>query len=480
MTITGAGKVGIGEDDPAERLEVNGNICLTEGATRNIYVAENKTVGNDLKVYAGDASSCFPGNTKINTPGGYKLISDINSGDILLAYNPETRRFSETNVVSIWSIMVDSYYVLNDGLKVTAEHPFFTGSGWKTARELVVGDELFTIEGRWIVLDSKFEVDEEIEVYNMHVGAPNTFFAEDILVHNKDEPVEGFSGGDLYLYGGAKFAGITAVDGDVILAHNGESALGKVGIGTSSPSYQLQLSLNSAAKPTSSSWTIASDGRLKKDISPYESGIEDIMKIDPIWFTYTGEAGLPEDRGVGVIAQDLEKIAPYMVNNWTYKDDNGVETEYLAVDNGPMTYMLINAVQEQQAQIEELKANRQRETRDIIDFGRMDMETNEIWVMFSEDFASQLQDGTIPIVTVTPNCPSVVLCIAEKTNKGFKIVGTSGNENGFSFDWIAMASVNDENAATHQNIHNGARSETRDEYLRRAKKGPYAEKPEEE
>ena len=234
------GNVGIGTATPGEKLEVSGNISLTKGAIRSIYVAPQTTdaSGNDLKVYAGDAKICFPGNTKINTPGGYKLISDINSGDILLAYNPETQHFSETNVVSIWSIMADSYYVLNDGLKVTAEHPFFTGSGWKTARQLAVGDELFTVEGRWIVLESKFEVDEEIEVYNMHVGAPNTFFAEDILVHNKSAAK---IGGDLYLFGG-EHAGISATtgsDGDVILAHTGSAALGNVGIGTSAPLAQL-------------------------------------------------------------------------------------------------------------------------------------------------------------------------------------------------------------------------------------------------
>ena len=35
-----------------------------------------------------------------------------------------------------------------------------------------------------------------------------------------------------------------------------------VGIGTTSPSYQLQLSTDSAAKPTSNTWTIASDARI--------------------------------------------------------------------------------------------------------------------------------------------------------------------------------------------------------------------------
>jgi len=75
----------------------------------------------------------------------------------------------------------------------------------------------------------------------------------------------------------------------------------------------------------------------------------------------------------------------------------------------------------------------------ISDFGTEKMEANEKWVSFSKEFASQL-GYNIPVITVTPNRPGVVLCITKKTANGFKIVGVSGNSN-FSFDWIAMAKV---------------------------------------
>jgi len=123
---------------------------------------------------------------------------------------------------------------------------------------------------------------------------------------------------------------------------------GNVGIGTSLPGYQLELSTNSAAKPTSNVWTVTSDRRLKTDVVPYANGLQDLMRIEPVWFTYNGKAGMPLDRGIGVIAQDLQEIAPYMIKTWQYREDDGSSTEYLGVDNGAMTYMLINAVQEQQ------------------------------------------------------------------------------------------------------------------------------------
>ncbi|MGE0562071.1 MAG: tail fiber domain-containing protein [Flavobacteriales bacterium] len=135
-----------------------------------------------------------------------------------------------------------------------------------------------------------------------------------------------------------------------------ESA-GSVGIGaTINPAYNLHLENNSAAKPTTNTWTVASDARLKKDVKPFEGGLTDILKINPVWFTYTGEAGMPEDTGVGVLAQELKKIAPYMVNEWEYKKEESSKGEkYLGVDNGAMTYMLINAIKEQQKMIDDLK-----------------------------------------------------------------------------------------------------------------------------
>ena len=145
----------------------------------------------------------------------------------------------------------------------------------------------------------------------------------------------------------------------LVVADNGNVAL----YNTPAPAYRLQLDVNEAAKPTSNAWTVSSDRRLKKDISPYKHGLNELLEINPVWFTYNGKAGMPNDTGIGVIAQELQKIAPYMVSEWKYTPTDeitgkalGESETYLGVDNGAMTYMLINAIQEQQEMIEELKA----------------------------------------------------------------------------------------------------------------------------
>jgi trimeric autotransporter adhesin len=138
---------------------------------------------------------------------------------------------------------------------------------------------------------------------------------------------------------------------------NGAVASTNVGIGTSAPAYRLQLGENSAAKPGTSTWTVASDKRLKRDVATFADGLEVLTKIKPVWFKYNGEAGMPTDKKyVGIIAQEMQKIAPYTVGTFTYQDSTGKTAEYLDYDANALTYILVNSVKEQQAQLVEKDA----------------------------------------------------------------------------------------------------------------------------
>jgi len=70
---------------------------------------------------------------------------------------------------------------------------------------------------------------------------------------------------------------------------------GNVGIGTTSPTAQLELSTDSAKKPTTNTWTIASDARIKTAIRPFTDGLQVIQEIRPVWYQYNGKAGFPAD-----------------------------------------------------------------------------------------------------------------------------------------------------------------------------------------
>jgi hypothetical protein len=131
-----------------------------------------------------------------------------------------------------------------------------------------------------------------------------------------------------------------------------------VGIGTTTPAYQLQLSLNSAAKPTSNTWTIASDARIKNVVGGYTKGLTELLGIDPIVYTYKKNNALGiVDPGehIGIIAQEVQKVFPEAVST----DVNG----YLHFNSDTLFWASVNAIKEldskienQQKQIQELTA----------------------------------------------------------------------------------------------------------------------------
>jgi hypothetical protein len=128
---------------------------------------------------------------------------------------------------------------------------------------------------------------------------------------------------------------------------------GHVGIGMSTaPAHLLQLGLDDAAKPSTNTWTIASDGRLKdpESIEPFTEGSELIRSLpQPVWFRYRKESGLPSDRRVaGWIAQDVAPVAPFMVRRTKQRlsVSDADETETLSLNTNELPYALLNSVKE--------------------------------------------------------------------------------------------------------------------------------------
>jgi hypothetical protein len=102
---------------------------------------------------------------------------------------------------------------------------------------------------------------------------------------------------------------------------------GSVGIGLTNPAYQLQLTNDSAAKPTTSTWTVSSDQRLKQDIVLADTQrCMEIIKAVPLkrytWRpeVYT-EAQVKDRSKLGWIAQDVEQVFPKAVGQQRFVYD---------------------------------------------------------------------------------------------------------------------------------------------------------------
>ena len=133
-----------------------------------------------------------------------------------------------------------------------------------------------------------------------------------------------------------------------------ENSTGKVviaeqlGIGVT-PTFQLQLSENSAAKPTSNAWTIVSDVRVKQNIAPFTDGLATLLRINPVSYDLNGKAGTPKgEHGISVIAQEAREVVPYMISSFKAKlnPDDAAETDVLSFDSGALSFVTINAIKE--------------------------------------------------------------------------------------------------------------------------------------
>lgn len=125
---------------------------------------------------------------------------------------------------------------------------------------------------------------------------------------------------------------------------------GNVGIGTTGPT--AKLSVNGSANNPTGTWGVFSDERIKTVTGNFTDGLNVIKKINPVMYAYTDKAPYrTDDVQVGIVAQDLEKIAPYMVLKRSYKEFSDLRE----VNNQAYVFLLINAVKEQQHKIEDLE-----------------------------------------------------------------------------------------------------------------------------
>lgn len=119
--------------------------------------------------------------------------------------------------------------------------------------------------------------------------------------------------------------------------------------------------------------TQTSDRNLKEGIAPLESTLSKLLAMNVVSYQYRQDTGLflPSGTHYGVIAQELEPLFPELVQQNTARIPNldaadaGPSTSTTTVDYKSVNYtemipVLIKAIQEQQQQIEVLKAEIER------------------------------------------------------------------------------------------------------------------------
>lgn len=119
----------------------------------------------------------------------------------------------------------------------------------------------------------------------------------------------------------------------------------KVGIDTASPGNILTVKQGSATDPVADAWTVYSSKRWKTNVQPISGALEKVQKLEGVYFDWA--SGGKHD--LGMIAEDVGQVIPEVV---AY-EKNGIDAQ--SIDYARLVALLVQAIKEQQQEIELLK-----------------------------------------------------------------------------------------------------------------------------
>ncbi len=118
--------------------------------------------------------------------------------------------------------------------------------------------------------------------------------------------------------------------------------------GTISGVLNVTGDIASKGNVTAYSTASFSDARLKKNVVPITGALDSVMKLRSV--KYVMKSDVLEREQCGFIAQEVREVIPEVV----YESDDSDKT--LSVDYSKITAYLVEAMQEQQRLIEELRS----------------------------------------------------------------------------------------------------------------------------
>ena len=118
-----------------------------------------------------------------------------------------------------------------------------------------------------------------------------------------------------------------------------------IGPGTSAPANILTIQERSDTDPIADAWTVYSSRRWKKNIETIDNALDKVEHLRGVTFDWKTD----NKHDIGLIAEEVGEVIPEVV---AY-EENGIDAR--SVDYARLVSVLIEAVKEQQAEIESLK-----------------------------------------------------------------------------------------------------------------------------
>jgi len=324
VTILQNGNVGIGTATPAERLHVEGKAIVHDGTTGTPTNSTWGSTGSRIILWPGSANA---------TPYQIGIASSemwigVPSGASWSVFRGTDRQLIVRPTSPICHVGGD-YDFPSIMLGNLARYTYSSGPFPKRGTFVYFGGPTNNFEDNT----------DPALMYFVHLGP------DDNAAYNNSTRLR------LHVEDNSSSPGL---EGFSILG--GSCAGGCYNLAASSLLFDF-VSNGQAYKPGGGNWTAFSDARLKEDIRPYTRGLAELRALRPVRYKYKKEYWAASDRHfTGLIAQEVQDVVPEMVHPYQFQAIGDKLLDVLAVDPSDLTYMLINAVKELDAENQQLKA----------------------------------------------------------------------------------------------------------------------------
>ena len=366
LTVTSAGKVGIGTSTPSETLTVKGSIMGT-----GHMALGNRSVGVDTFSFPnedGYHNPSFPGlpygdgltagllvqEESTTAPDGeYPIATGITS---ILAANPSSASEAAFLYSSIYGAAVmpqDAVPGLNNVSAIFSNERFTTATSASLAGVYSAVDNwgsgnLDSMDGfnSGILNDSGAGTTTNVAGFNSYI-----FGHKIVNAYGTKTRIQQGGGGTITNAYGLYIDTIQGTNNWGLYQSNASNKnyfAGSLGIGTSTPSAQLTTTgtvrfagfgAGTLQTDALGNVTVSSDERLKDIHDHFTRGIADLIKIDPITYTWKEETGYDTATVyTGFSAQNVQDAIPEAVAT----DTKG----FLTLSDRPILAAVVNAVKE--------------------------------------------------------------------------------------------------------------------------------------
>ena len=356
MRITETGKLGLGIDNPISEFHILAGASAS-GITTS-YIKGFTITGNGTYGFSGPGfyleNKDNPVEQKV-----FKINFTANGGNEsylnFQSVSDDAASSVKSNIMALFHS--GKVGIGTDYFNETNPEQFIVNAGWSSSK-YIAGFNTFYDGPSAIYTQNKMEGENASSgilvlneqgtpsTFNVHLGINSSANTETTLIGGANKAFLLANGEDFYVGNGT-------TDKDLIFFTGGKSTSNAVMKMTATglqPASDNSFSLGNSSNRWSQLWSAngtiqTSDIRMKTNINLLPYGLKEVLQLNPVSYHWKTDLKTPK---IGLIAQEVQKIIPEVVIGDASKDT-------LGLNYAELVPVLIKAIQEQQATIDQLK-----------------------------------------------------------------------------------------------------------------------------